>query len=185
MDKIDETLLLELTQGIPLTTQPFNNIASKIGVSPNEVLTRLTKLKEVGVIRRFGACIKPNDVGFTANAVIAWNVPNERVNEVGTYLASFREITHCYERQTVPERWQYNLYTVLHAQERQTIEQLTKLLSETIGIQDYVILYSKRDLKKGTAKQENNNDYPYKTWCNQPGSMDHSATATLHINVQS
>ncbi len=154
MDKIDENLLLELNQGIPLTTQPFNSIASKIGVTPDEVLARLTKLKETGVIRRFGASIKPNDVGFTANAVIAWNVPIERVNEVGAYFASFREVTHCYERQTVPERWEYNLYTVLHAQERQTIEMLTKLLAETVGVNEYVILYSKRDLKNG-IKQEN------------------------------
>ncbi len=154
MDKIDEFLLSELNHGIPLTTQPFNSIAAKIGVSPNEVLTRLTKLKESGVIRRFGASIKPNDVGLTANAVIAWNVPMERVNEVGVYLSSFREVTHCYERQSVPERWEYNLYTVMHAQERQSIEQLTKLLAETIGIQNYVILYSKRDLKNGKIQQE-------------------------------
>jgi DNA-binding Lrp family transcriptional regulator len=154
VDKIDETLLLELNQGIPLIIQPFNSIASKIGVTPDEVLARLTKLKEAGVIRRFGASIKPNDVGFTANAVIAWNVPIERVNEVGAYFASFREVTHCYERQTVPERWEYNLYTVLHAQERQTIEHLTKLLAETVGVNEYVILYSKRDLKNGKTQEK-------------------------------
>jgi DNA-binding Lrp family transcriptional regulator len=154
LDKIDETLLLELNQGIPLIIQPFNSIASKIGVTPDEVLARLTKLKEAGVIRRFGASIKPNDVGFTANAVIAWNVPIERVNEVGAYFASFREVTHCYERQTVPERWEYNLYTVLHAQERQTIEMLTKLLAETVGVNEYVILYSKRDLKNGKTQEK-------------------------------
>ncbi len=152
MDKIDETLLLELNQGIPLTPQPFTNIASKIGVSTDEVLTRLRRLKEAGVIRRFGAYIKPNDVGFTANAVIAWNLPQDRINEVGMYLSSFKELSHCFERAPVPERWTYSLYTVMHAQERETIEQMVKLLSETIGIQDYVILYSKRDLK--TANKE-------------------------------
>ncbi len=51
MDKIDESLLSELKQGIPLTPQPFNSIASKIGISPSEALTRLVKLKEAGVIR--------------------------------------------------------------------------------------------------------------------------------------
>lgn len=153
MDRIDESLLTELKQGIPLTPQPFNNIALKIGISPSEVLTRIEKLKEAGVIRRFGACMKPNDVGLNANAVIAWNVPSDRINEVGHYLGSFREVTHCYERQTIPERWPYNLYTVMHAQERQTIEQMTRLLSENICVDDYIILYSKRDLKKVAVKE--------------------------------
>jgi DNA-binding Lrp family transcriptional regulator len=153
MDQIDETLLLELKQGIPLTSQPFNNLAVKIGITSHETLTRLLKLKKDGIIRRFGASIKPNEVGFNANAVIAWNIPAERVMAVGNYFASFKEVTHCYERQTVAERWPYNLYIVMHAQKRETIEQMTKLLSETIGVGDYVILYSKRDLK--TASKEN------------------------------
>ena len=123
MDEIDSTLLSELKQGIPLTPQPFNEIANKIGITPKEVFMRLTKLKETGVIRRFGARITPNNIGLNANAVIAWNVPKNRVNEVGLFFSSFKEITHCYERLIVPERWAYNLYTVMHAQERKTIEQ--------------------------------------------------------------
>jgi DNA-binding Lrp family transcriptional regulator len=154
LDNIDQSLLTELSQGIPLTPQPFNSIAAKIGISTDELLSRLTKLKEAGVIRRFGASIKPNDVGLNANAVIAWKVPIDRITEVGTYLASFKEITHCYERQPVPERWEYNLYTVMHSRIRETIEQMTNLLSETIGVKEYVILFSKRDLKKATGNME-------------------------------
>ena len=147
LDEIDALLLSELNHGIPLTTQPFNRIATKLGISSEEVLTRLTKLKQTGVVRRFGATIKPNNIGFIANAVIAWCVPNDRVNEVGAYFSSFREITHCYERNPVQGRWEYNMYTVMHAQDRQTIEQTTDSLAKSIGISDYVILYSKRDLK--------------------------------------
>jgi DNA-binding Lrp family transcriptional regulator len=148
MDEIDLTLLSELKQGIPLTPEPFSKIANKIGVKPKEVIIRLTKLKENGVIRRFGASIRPNNIGLTVNAVIAWNVPKNRVQEVGLLLSTFKEITHCYERETVPEKWEYNLYTVMHAQERETIEQAVRQLSETINIPDYIILFSKRDLKK-------------------------------------
>jgi DNA-binding Lrp family transcriptional regulator len=154
LDKIDESLLSELSQGISLNTQPFSSIAAKLGISIEEVLTRLTKLKQTGVIRRFGATIKPTNIGFIANAVIAWNVPNDRVGEVGMFLSSFREITHCYERSVVPGRWGYNMYTVMHAQNRKTIEQMITLLAETIGIQDYIILYSKRDLKNSAKKEQ-------------------------------
>jgi len=151
LDRID-VLLLELTQRIPLTVQPFDDIAAELGISPDEVLTRVTKLKQMGIIRRFGVVIKPNSIGFEANAVVAWKIPKDRVSEVGQYFASFREITHCYERIPVQEHWEYNLYIVMHAQERQTIEQMAQVLAETIGIQDYIILYSKRDLKNVTKK---------------------------------
>jgi DNA-binding Lrp family transcriptional regulator len=148
MDEIDNTLLSELKQGIPLTPQPFSIVASKVGITSQEVFVRLTKLKEAGVIRRFGVCIRPNDIGLNANAVIAWNVPKHRVQTVGLFLSSFKEITHCYERFLVPEKWAYNLYIVMHAQQRELIEQKIKQLSETIDIPDYIILYSKRDLKR-------------------------------------
>lgn len=164
MDEIDLTLLSELKQGILLTPKPFNEIANKIGVTPKEVIIRLTKLKENGVIRRFGASIRPNNIGLTANAVIAWNVPKNRVQEVGLLLSTFKEITHCYERETVPEKWEYNLYTVMHAQERETIEQAVRQLSETINIPDYIILFSKRDLKK-------TNNTPSQTLLQAPYSL--------------
>jgi len=160
MDEIDFILLSELKQGIPLTPQPFNNIAYKIGITPQEVFMRLSKLKEAGVIRRFGACIRPNEIGLNANAVIAWNVPKNRVQAVGLFLSSFKEITHCYERLTVQEKWAYNLYTVMHAQERETIEQKVKQLSETIGLPEYIILFSKRDLKKNNNQSTSKGEQP-------------------------
>jgi DNA-binding Lrp family transcriptional regulator len=147
LDNIDEVLLSELSQGIPLTSQPFAQIAVKLGISTEEVLARLVTLKQMGVIRRFGAILKPNNIGFTANAVIAWRVPDDRAKEVGMYFSSFREITHCYERKSVKDRWEYNMYIVMHAQEQQIIEQRVNSLAEAIGISKYVILYSKRDLK--------------------------------------
>jgi DNA-binding Lrp family transcriptional regulator len=154
LDKIDTSLLLELSKGIPLTVQPFTDIAAKLGISLEEVLTRIASLKQTGIIRRVGVTIKPNNIGFVANAVVVWNVPCDRVNEVGLFLSSFKELTHCYERAPVQGRWMYNMYTVMHAQERQTIEQMTKILAETIGIQDYIIIYSKRDLKHIAPNQE-------------------------------
>jgi len=147
LDEIDESLLSELSKGFPLVSQPFSYLAAKLGISSEEVLTRFVHLKQTGVIRRFGATLKPNNIGFMANAVIAWRVPPERVDEIGVYFSSFREITHCYERKPVPGQWEYNLYIVMHAHERQAIEEMVNRLVENIGISEYVILYSKRDLK--------------------------------------
>ena len=148
MDEIDSKILLETNKGLPLTPEPFNEIAAQLGITPQEVIARIVKLRESGVIRRFGASIKPNDLGLSANAIVAWKVPENRVQEVGSYLSQLSEVTHCYERMIVAGKWEYNLYTVMHAKQRESVEQLVKNLSEATAVQDYQILFSTRDLKR-------------------------------------
>ena len=148
MDEIDRKLLAGMEKGIALTTEPFNEIALQLGITTKEVITRLTKLKDQSVIRRFGASIKPNNIGFSANALVAWKVPENRVQEIGDYLSKYQEISHCYERKTVDGRWEYNLYTVMHAREREVIQRMVEEVSGGIAINEYKILYSTRDLKR-------------------------------------
>ncbi|MEM0488093.1 MAG: AsnC family transcriptional regulator [Candidatus Bathyarchaeia archaeon] len=151
MDEIDRKILFEMKRGIPLVTEPFKEIATRLRITQKEVISRLIKLRERGVIRRFGASIEPRRIGLSANAMVVWKVPESRVEEVGTFLSKFKEVTHCCERKTIPRKWEYNLYTVMHAQERETIEMLVKKFSDTIAISDYLVLFSKRKLKKTSA----------------------------------
>ena len=151
LDEIDRKILLEVESGIPLVTEPFKEIAGRLRITQKEVISRLMKLRESGVIRRFGASIKPRGVGLSANAMVVWKVPESRVQEVATLLSKFNEVTHCYERKTIPQKWEYNLYTVMHAQEREIIEMLAKQFSDVIAISDYLVLFSKKDLKKTSA----------------------------------
>jgi len=148
LDEIDRKILVGMEKGITLTSEPFNEIALQLGITPKEVLTRLCNLKEKGVIRRFGASIKPNNIGFSANALVAWKVPEKRVQEIGAFLSKYQEISHCYERKTVDGRWDYNLYTVMHGREREAVQRLVKEISDESGINEYKILYSTRDLKR-------------------------------------
>jgi DNA-binding Lrp family transcriptional regulator len=148
LDEVDRAFLSEIEDGIPLVREPFRDIARRLGITPEEVLSRLMKLHESGVVRRFGVLIKPNNVGLPVNALVAWKVPENRVQEIGTFLSTFKEVTHCYSRKTIPGKWEYNLYIVLHAQERGIIEQLTRKFSEATAVNDYLILYSTKELKK-------------------------------------
>lgn len=147
MDETDFKLLAVMQNGILLTVEPFKEIALAIGITQQEVMTRLKRLKQEGVIRRFGASIRPNTLGFTANALVAWKIPQNRVQEVGTYLSRLPEISHCYERKSVAGKWEYNLYTVIHARESENIERLVTQISTETEIDEYKILYSIRDLK--------------------------------------
>ncbi len=147
MDKIDRLLLKSTQDGIPIVPEPFLEISKEIGIPEDEVITRLESLIKNGVIRRFGASIGHRSIGITANAMCTWNVPDERVEEVGAIMAGFTEVTHCYERPRFPG-WKYNLFTMVHAYSREECEKIAEEISIATGIKDYGILFSEREFKK-------------------------------------
>lgn len=148
LDEKDILLLRATQNGIPLVAEPFRDIANISGLSEEEVISRLKRLKDEGVIRRFGASIDNRKVGIVANAMVVWKVPQSRVEEVGEAFAKNDRVTHCYVRKTVPGRWAYNLFTVLHGYDHATVEKMVKEMSDSIGIRDYRILFSTREFKK-------------------------------------
>ncbi|KUJ95340.1 MAG: siroheme decarboxylase [Desulfonauticus sp.] len=144
----EELAILKEVQGdIPLSPTPFQEIARKVGVKEEVVLNLLKKLKEKGYIRRFGATLRHQQAGYDQNAMVAWKVPGERVEEVGKIFASRKEITHCYERITYPS-WPYNLYTMIHATSEEECKQVIAELSKLTGIKDFEVLESIKELKK-------------------------------------
>ncbi|VVB96295.1 HTH-type transcriptional regulator Ptr1 [uncultured archaeon] len=147
MDKINISLLKSTQDGIPIVAEPFGQIASELGISEDEVLDRLGTMIKEGIIRRFGASIGHRVIGITANAMCTWNVPDDRVEEVGAIMAGFSQVTHCYERPRYPD-WKYNLFTMIHAYSRDECEKIAKEISLATGIKDYSILFSEREFKK-------------------------------------
>ncbi len=147
MDSVDQKLLVQTEKGLPLASEPFSQIAAETGITPQEAIERLKRLLKAGVIRRFGVSLRPNSVGYCANAVVAWKVPAERVEELGAYFAGYKDISHCYEREVIVGKWEYNIYTVIHGRERQAVEDLVKLLSLIVGVTDYVVIFSTKNLK--------------------------------------
>lgn len=140
-------ILIAVQDGIQIISEPFKHIAEEIGLYETDVLKRLHNLEKEGVIRRFGASIGHRAIGITANAMCTWNVPDEKVEEVGAIMAGFPEVTHCYERPRYPD-WKYNLFTMIHAYSREECEKIANEISLATGIKDYSILFSEREFKK-------------------------------------
>jgi DNA-binding Lrp family transcriptional regulator len=115
------------------------------------VLERLNRLLDEGVVRRFAATIGHRALGIVANAMIVWRVPPEDVERVGGIMASFDEVTHCYERPS-SEKWQYNLYTVVHSHSRDECRKVAAEISRKTEVDDYQILFSEREFKKTGAR---------------------------------
>lgn len=148
MDEIDRAILRMTQDEIPLIKEPFGKIANEIGITQDEMIARLKKLINNGVIKRLNISVNQREVGIVANAVVAWKVPQEQVERVGKILSSYKEVTHCYERKTIPGKWEYNLFTVLHGYSRESVEEYARRLSEVIGIREYLVIFSNVQFKR-------------------------------------
>ena len=101
-----------------------------------------------GVIRRFGASIKHQRTGWNVNAMVAWIVERERVEEVGTKASEHDHVSHCYYRPSSAEDWPYELYTMVHARSNEECTKVIEELRAMTGLGDYLVLTSIRELKK-------------------------------------
>ncbi len=151
LTKLEKNIVRELQAGLPLVSRPFAELASKLNITEEEMMAKVKELKEKGYLRRIGAVLYHQRVGYTANAMVVWRVPEERVEEVGHKLAARPEVTHCYLRKTY-DNWPYNLYTMIHRQTKEACQALAKELSEAVGVEDYQLLFSTKELKKSSMK---------------------------------
>ncbi|MDI3280759.1 MAG: AsnC family transcriptional regulator [Bacillota bacterium] len=147
LDEADRALIEALQDDLAAVPRPFAPVAARCGLSEEEVLARIRRLLGAGVIRRFGATLKHYEVGLVANAMVVWRVEPERLEEVGTRLASFPAVSHCYARATTPE-WPYNLYTMIHGRDRRECVRTAEEMAAAAGVKEYQLLFTVRELKK-------------------------------------
>jgi siroheme decarboxylase len=148
MEPRDLQVLAALEDGLPLVPDPYGEIGRRVGMTGEEVLERVRRLQDAGIIRRFRARINQRLLGITANALVAWDCGGKPAGEAGALLASFPCVTHCYERRPVPGRWEYSLYTVHHGFSREDVEAEVRWLAERAGLSRYLILFSTAEFKR-------------------------------------
>lgn len=144
---LEKRIVREIQGDIPLLQRPFESIADKLGIKEEELLIKLRELRDRGVIRRFSAILRHRNLGISANGMGVWRVPADRAEEVGLKMAAFSQVSHCYQRPTLPD-WPYNLFTMIHGKTMEDCERIAELISQDTGIKDYRLLYSTRELKK-------------------------------------
>ncbi len=143
-----EKKVISVLQGdIPITQSPYRQMAEATGITEEKFLAVLKGLDQRGLIRRLGATLKHQKSGFTANAMVAWNIPEERVETVGNIMAGFAQVSHCYRRNPVPG-WKYNMYTMIHARTKDQCREFVRKISQAVHETDYAVLFSVQELKK-------------------------------------
>ncbi|MGD9160649.1 MAG: AsnC family transcriptional regulator [Desulfobacteraceae bacterium] len=147
IDELDKKIINILQKDIPVDPRPYKIIADQLGVEEDRILKRIETMVRKGVIRRFGATLYHQKAGFSANAIVAWIIPEDKMDETGRMMAGFREVTHCYYRRPQKD-WKYSLYTMIHGDTREECHDIAKKMSEKTGMKDYSLLFSEKEFKK-------------------------------------
>jgi DNA-binding Lrp family transcriptional regulator len=147
IDELDKRVISSIQGDLPLVPRPYAALARVIGLTEQEFIYRVIDLRKRGILRRFGATLRHQEAGFSSNAMVAWLVPDDLVEEIGKAMARFREVTHCYQRRPQKD-WKYNIYTMIHGSNHEQCYEIAQRMSLSTGIDDYVLLFSEREFKK-------------------------------------
>jgi siroheme decarboxylase len=140
-------VLASLPSQFPLSDRPYKEMAGTIGMNEDELIGALKSLKASGVLRRVAAVLYHRKVAYSHNTMVVWKVDEKDVGKIGAVMASFPEVSHCYERDT-GGYWAYNLYTMVHGKHYEDCTKSIERIASKTGINDYRIFFSKREFKK-------------------------------------
>jgi DNA-binding Lrp family transcriptional regulator len=150
VDDTDRRIIRATQAGLPLAPRPYHDVAERLGLPPEEVMARMKAMLERGVIRRIGAVPNHYRLGYQANGMTVWDVPDERIDELGALVGGLESVSHCYHRPRHPPDWPYNLFAMVHGRSRDDVEREVRRIAAVLGEHDrgHAILYSTRILKK-------------------------------------
>lgn len=154
LDDSDLCLLAALQPGLPLSARPYAEIGTRLGLAEDEAIARIAALIDAGVVRRFGIVVRHHEIGYAANAMVVWDVPDEQVSELGRCLAGFDFITLCYRRPRRLPEWRYNLYCMIHGRSREAVLANLEWMVNRCGLSSlpHEVLFSCRRFKQHGAR---------------------------------
>ncbi|MCF7971073.1 MAG: AsnC family transcriptional regulator [Methylococcaceae bacterium] len=153
IEAIDLQLIVAVQQGLPIASRPYALIAEQLDLDEAEVIERLSKLKQQGLIKRLGVIVKHRRLGYQSNAMVVFNIPDALVKQMGQQISQFQFINLCYQRPRHGEQWPYNLFCMIHGKSREKVLQQLSYLIANCALEDYAhdILFSRRCFKQRGA----------------------------------
>ena len=150
LDPTDRRIVAATQGGLPLVARPYHDIADDLGLEPADVMRRMQHMLDVGAIRRIGAVPNHYALGWKANGMSVWDVPDEHVAEAGTMVGALEFVSHCYRRPRYLPDWPYNLFAMVHGRSRSEVGEKLTRIAAVLGDWDrgHDVLYSSKILKK-------------------------------------
>jgi DNA-binding Lrp family transcriptional regulator len=146
----DDIALIKALQGpMAAVERPYDAAAQELGISTEEVLDRLGGMVDRKILRRVAAILYHRRAGFSANGMGVWKVPEDQIMEIGGRMASFRGVSHCYQRPTY-EDWPYSVFTMAHGRSKEECDAVLDAVAAECGMgpDDRATLYSSTEYKK-------------------------------------
>jgi siroheme decarboxylase len=140
--------VIRATQGpMEPIAEPYGPAAGELGMPVGALLEHLESMRERRALRRVAAILFHRRAGFSANGMGVWKVPEERILELGPRMASFRGISHCYQRPTYAD-WPYSVFTMAHGRSKEECDAILDSIAADTGIEERRTLYSSTEFKK-------------------------------------
>ena len=154
MTPAETVLCAALQGGLELVPRPFVALAKRACMSESQVLALIRRWVGEGLIRRFGVIVRHRELGYTANAMCVWDVPDDVVGDLGCALATEPAVTLCYRRRRALPLWRYNLFCMIHGRERGAVEAQVEEMSSRyrLGRFEHDVLFSTRRFKQNGAR---------------------------------
>ena len=153
LDEVDQRLLAALQPGLPLVSRPYHALAQSLGLSEQTVLERLQQGLQQGIVKRLGVIVRHRELGYRANAMVVWDIPDGEVSAVGRMLAAESGVNLCYRRPRRLPDWPYNLFCMMHGRQReQVLERIEQLRVErSLAAYPCNVLFSTRCFRQRGA----------------------------------
>jgi siroheme decarboxylase len=146
-DEFDRDVIRALQGDMPVIPEPYAPAAAQLGIPQQQLLDHLDGMQERRLLRRVAAILFHRRAGFSANGMGVWKVPDERILDIGKRMASFRGISHCYQRPTY-EDWPYSVFTMAHGRSKEECDAILDSIADDTGIEERSTLYSSTEFKK-------------------------------------
>ena len=150
IDHVDRKIIAATQEGLPLVSDPYGAVGQKIDLSGDEVRARMRRMAETGIIRRLGAVPNHYALGMKANGMSVWDVADAQVSAIGSQIGDLDFVSHCYCRPRHLPLWPYNLFAMVHGQDRAEVDEKVEEIAALLGpaCRAHDVLFSKRILKK-------------------------------------
>lgn len=149
----EKSLIEAISRGLPLVSRPYEAIAKQLGCSEAKVIEGIQRIIQRDDVKRFGVVVRHRELGYRANGMVVWDIPDDRIEELGHCIGRYDFVTLCYQRPRHQPDWPYNLFSMIHGRDKSDVRKQVELIIEQCKLQliSYEILFSGRCFKQRGA----------------------------------
>lgn len=173
LSNTDREIIKAVEHGLPIVSRPYAEIARQLKTTEQDVMSHLQHLVDNGAIKRYGVVVRHKELGYAANGMVVWNMPDDRVDELGICIGNYSCVTLSYRRPRRLPDWPYNLFTMVHGSNREEVTQKVAEIVEKCGLQsiEHTILFSTRRFKQRGASYTQKHSVTEKIAGNQTAKL--------------